>query len=51
MSYTSGPVKSTVDYGLVRQEDKSKVRNTKVISSEECVAKHRLVVMIVTVDE
>jgi len=33
-------VKSTV-----RQEDKAKVRNVKVISSEECVPKHKLLVM------
>ena len=38
-------VKSTVDYIMVRQEDKAKVRNIKVISSEECVPKHKLLVM------
>jgi len=38
-------VKSTVDYIMVRQEDKAKVRNVKVISSEECVPKHKLLVM------
>ena len=41
----AGPVKSTVDYTMVRQEDKAKVRNVKVISSEECVPKHKLLVM------
>ena len=41
----AGPVKSTVDYIMVRQEDKAKVRNIKVISSEECVPKHKLLVM------
>jgi len=30
---------------MVRQEDKAKVRNVKVISSEECVPKHKLLVM------
>jgi len=40
VTYVSGPVKSTV-----RQEDKAKVRNVKVISSEECVPKHKLLVM------
>ena len=30
-------MKSTVDYIMVRQQDKAKVRNVKVISSEECV--------------
>jgi len=29
------PVKSTVDYIIVHQEDKAKVRNVKVITSEE----------------
>jgi len=41
----AGPVKSTVDYNMVWQEDKVKVRNVKVISSEECVPKHKLLVM------
>ena len=30
-------IKTTVDYIIVRQEDKAKVRNVKVISNEECV--------------
>ena len=30
---------------MVRQEDKAKVRNVEVISSEECVPKHKLLVM------
>ena len=38
-------MKSTVDYIMVRQEDKAKVHNVKVISSEECVPKHKLLVM------
>ena len=38
----AGPVKSTVDYIIVRQEDKAKVRNVKVIPNEECVPKHKL---------
>jgi len=42
----AGLVKSTVDYIMVRQKDKAKVRNVKVIiSSEECVPKHKLLVM------
>jgi len=45
VTYVTGPVKSTVDYIVVRQEDKAKVRNVKVISSEECVPKHKLLVM------
>jgi len=45
VTYVAGPVKSTVDYIMVRQEDKAKVRNVKVISSEEYVPKHKLLVM------
>ena len=44
VTYVAGPVKSTVDYIMVRQ-DKAKVRNVKVISSEEYVPKHKLLVM------
>jgi len=35
VTYVAGPVRSTVDCIMVRQEDKTKVRNVKVISSEE----------------
>ena len=45
VSYVAGPVKSTVDYIMVRQEDKAEIRNVKVITSEECVPKHKLLVM------
>ena len=45
VTYVASPVKSTVDYIMVRQEDKAKVRNFKVTSSEECVPKHKLLVM------
>ena len=45
VTYVAGPVKSTVDYIMVWQEDKAKVRNVKVISSEDCVPKHKLLVM------
>jgi len=45
VTYAAGPVKSTVDYIIVRQEDKAKVQNVKVIPNEECVPKHKLLVM------
>ena len=45
VTYVAGLVKSTGDYITVWQEDKAKVRNFKVISSEECVPKHKLLVM------
>jgi len=41
----AGSVKSTVHYTIVRQEDKAKVCNVKVIPDEECVPKHKLLVM------
>jgi len=45
VTYVAGPVKSTVDYIMVRQEDKANIRNVKVITSEKCVPKHKLLVM------
>jgi len=45
VTYATCPVKSTVDYIIVRQEDKAKVCNVKVIPNEECVPKHKLLVM------
>jgi len=45
VTYVAGPVKSTVDYIMVRLVDKAKVHNIKVISSEECVPKHKLLAM------
>jgi len=40
VTYVAGPVKSTVDYIMVLQKDKAKLRNVK-----ECVPKHKLPVM------
>jgi len=45
VTYTVGSVKSTVDYIIVRQEDKAKVHNVKIISNEKCAPKHKLLVM------
>jgi len=45
VTYAAGPVKSTVDYIIVRQENKAKVRNFKVTPNEERVPKHKLLVM------
>ena len=45
VTHVAGPVKSTVDYIMVRQEDKAKIRNVKDITNEECVPKHKLLVM------
>ena len=45
VTYIAGSAKSTVDYIMVRQGDKGKVHNVKVIPNEECVPKHKLLVM------
>jgi len=45
VTYVAGPAKGMVDYIMVRQEDKAEVCNVVVISSEECVPKHKLLVM------
>ena len=45
VTYVAGPVKSTVDYIMVRQEYKAKIHNVRVITSEECVPKDKLLVV------
>ena len=45
VTYAAGPVKNTVDYIIVQQEDKAKDHNVKVIPNKECVPKHKLLVM------
>ena len=42
VTYAADAVKSTVDYIIVQQEDKAKVRNVKDTPNEECVPKHKL---------
>jgi len=39
VTYAADPVESMVDYIIMRQEDKAKVHNVKVIPNEECVPK------------
>jgi len=39
VTYETGSAKSTVDYIIVKQADKVKVCNVKVIPNEECVPK------------
>ena len=46
VTYAAGPVKSTVDYIIVQQEDIAKVRNVRVIPNDQCVPKHKLSVMV-----
>jgi len=45
VTYVAGSAKSIVDYIMIRQGDEVKVRNVKVSPNEECVPKHKLLVM------
>ena len=45
ITYAAGDVKSTVDYVLMRQENKNMVCNAKVVRNEECVHKHHLLIV------
>ncbi|XP_057306130.1 uncharacterized protein LOC130644510 [Hydractinia symbiolongicarpus] len=44
ITYESGGCKTQIDYFLVRKSDKKVVKDVKVISGEECVSQHRLLV-------
>jgi len=39
--YEACPAKSMVDYIIMQQQDKAKVRNVKVIPNEESVPRHK----------
>jgi len=45
VTYVADSAKSTVDYIMVRQGDRVKVGNVKVIPNEECVPKHKLLLI------
>ena len=45
VSYASGGVESTVDYVLMRQRDRYMLKDAKMINGEECVLKHKLLVV------
>ena len=45
VTYESGGNKTAVDMILIKREHKKRIMNTKVISGEECVHGHHLVVM------
>jgi len=45
VTYAAGPVKSMVDYIMVLHEDKENIPNVTVNPNEECVPKHKLLVM------
>ena len=43
-TYQSGDNRSMIDYLMVRKTDCCLVKDVKVISSEECVPQHRMVI-------
>ena len=46
ITYQSGDNRSMIDYLMVRKTDRCLVKDVKVISSEECVPQHRMVIDI-----
>ena len=44
ITYQSGDNRSMIDYLMVRKTDRCLVKDMKVISSEECVPQHRMVI-------
>ena len=44
ITYQSGDNRSMIDYMLVRKTDRCLVNDVKVISSDECVTQHRMVI-------
>ena len=44
ITYQSGDNKSMIDYLMVRKTDRCLVNDVKVISSEECIPQHRMVI-------
>ena len=44
ITYQSGDNRSMIDYLMVRKTDRCLVKDVKVISSEECVPQHRMVI-------
>jgi hypothetical protein len=48
ITYSSGDGKSIIDYIIVRSEDRTRIKNVKVIAGEEVVKQHKLVVCDLT---
>ena len=44
ITYQSGDNRSMIDYLMVKKTDRCLVKDVKVISSEECVPQHRMVI-------
>ena len=46
ITYESGGCKTVVDYILVRESDRAKLKDVKVIPGEACISQHRLLVSV-----
>ena len=44
ITYQSGDNRSMIDYLMVRKTDRCLLKDVKIISSEECVLQHRMVI-------
>ena len=44
ITYQSGDKRSMIDYLMVRKADRCLLKDVKVISSEDCVPQHRMVI-------
>ena len=49
ITYKSGGCQTQIDYILVRKSDRKVVKDVKVVSGEECVSQHRLLVCDIVV--
>ena len=44
MTYTSGPSKTQIDYIMVKNKDRKRVRDVKVNAGEEITQQHQLLI-------
>jgi hypothetical protein len=51
VTYSSGGIKSQIDYILVRRADRRLVQDVKVIPGEPCLTQHRLLIGVMRVKE
>ena len=47
ITYESGESTSVIDYMLVKKGDRGMVRDLKVITGEECIPQHKLLMYVV----
>ena len=51
VTYESGDCRTVVDYVLMRQCDRKRVKDVRVIQDEPCIPQHKLVICEVTIME